>query len=184
MCSCSNQRRRPDFHRPARGLDASTVQYPVDEHVAAPGIRQNSPCHLHGSIQPKFSDTSMWSAVRSTICPNNDGGIYTNNCGANYLVECYTDRTGQQVGSGWHPWPSGDFRHSAELCSQTRHCVTFHYRKGYSNQYGSSNDYCYLKSEVGVASADRGIWGAKLLSGCTHEYEYMEYPPGWPEERW
>lgn len=174
----------PDFEHCLKACEMTGECRTVSWKEPEPGVRRNTPCYLHGSVEPTSDDSTIWSATRSTVCPEKHGSIYTNSCGATFRVNCYKDRTGQPLEN---PGAGRDFYFCAQRCSLNPQCVSFQWKVGYSDKFSAVNGWCYLKGELGEESDNTGIWGADLVAGCTHEYLPNPggyYPPGWPEMEW
>lgn len=82
-------------------------------------------------------------------CPASNNTMITSN-GKNFTVECGIDRSGGDLTS----LTVASFQDCIDACAQNSQCV----------DVSLSGTACYLKSTLGVAVSNGGIWGAKLNS--------------------
>lgn len=91
---------------------------------------------------------------RSLSCPGSNGASYTASNGAVFVVECYTDRPGGDMGMQY----TASLDACANLCATTSGC------KDVSWVPGSPTGPCYMKNALNAASTNNGIYGARLSS--------------------
>ncbi|KAF2443067.1 hypothetical protein P171DRAFT_433411 [Karstenula rhodostoma CBS 690.94] len=89
-------------------------------------------------------------------CPENDKSIYTSSCGAQYIIECSTDRYGGDLPNGFSTQNS--FAACIDDCDTTAGCITVSW---------VISGGCYKKGSTSAIRTDDNVWGALQLSECT-----------------
>lgn len=110
------------------------------------------------SSSSKVSSTSSTTSTAasptvSIICPDNNGTIYTALNGAEFILECYLDRTGGDFAVDY----VSSYAAACEACSTTTGCVALSWLPGINNPN-------YMKGSIVTGSYNSGVWGARLLS--------------------
>ncbi|KAK3327788.1 WSC domain-containing protein [Cercophora scortea] len=100
------------------------------------------------------SSTSSAATPSVTVtCPNDDQTIYTTQNGLTFLLECYIDHFAGDLTMKY----VSSYGACAETCSTTATCVAFSWQPGLDSP-------CYMKSSVGAANQNGGVWGAKVVT--------------------
>ncbi|KAF2823119.1 hypothetical protein CC86DRAFT_469677 [Ophiobolus disseminans] len=94
-------------------------------------------------------------------CPYADASTYTSSCGAQYAIECFSDRSGNDL-YGNVPHVSS-LNECVKACDDTPGCLAVSYRPG-------ADGPCYMKGALGALTRDASIWGARQISGCTSQH--------------
>lgn len=98
------------------------------------------------------STTTSPAAASATVnCPSSNGTTYTAASGASFLIECGVDHYAGDLTAVY----GVTFGGCIEACATTTGCV----------DVALSGTACYMKSSVGAAVSNAGIFGAKLISG-------------------
>lgn len=94
--------------------------------------------------------------VAQVTCPQDNNSTYTSECGAQYVIECYADRYGDDLPNGYSQQPT--LADCIEDCSDTPGCVDISWVVGGA---------CYKKGSYAAIRENDNIWGARQISGCT-----------------
>jgi hypothetical protein len=121
-----------------------------------PSSPNQGPCYMKNSLQPAFTNTHVWGAKRSSICPDLDGTTYQTSCGSTYQIQCYIDHFGGLLDTVW----TSSLKSCISACDTATGCVDVSYAPGTLGP-------CYLKNSIGAASNNTGILGAEQLTACT-----------------
>ncbi|ETS86981.1 hypothetical protein PFICI_00809 [Pestalotiopsis fici W106-1] len=98
---------------------------------------------------------TTWVASSTTAdisCPTSNNTVVTSN-GKNFTIECGVDHSGGDLTST----TVSSFQGCIDACASNSQCV----------DVSLSGTSCYLKSTLGAAVSNSGIWGAKLSSGSS-----------------
>ncbi|KAK7562923.1 WSC domain-containing protein [Phyllosticta citricarpa] len=101
-----------------------------------------------------LSTSSAVASASPITCPSGDGSIYTAANNKTFIIECGVDHAGGDLGAPTYPY---DFGICINQCASTPGCVDVSFNGG----------PCYMKSGVGAAVSNAGIWGARLFTGST-----------------
>ncbi|KAF2152260.1 carbohydrate esterase family 1 protein [Myriangium duriaei CBS 260.36] len=106
------------------------------------------------TIKTTSTTTTAAAAPTTTVtCPAGNGTIYTAASGATFLIECGIDHQAGDMGST----SVSSFAQCIEACANTAGCV----------DVSLSGAACYMKKSLGLAIANSGIKGAKLVTGVS-----------------
>lgn len=96
------------------------------------------------------TSTSSSAAPTSTAitCPGSDGTTVVSH-GVTFLIECFVDHSGGDMGSV----SVDSFQGCIDACATTPGCV----------DVSKSGGACYMKSSLGDAHDNGGVWGAKVV---------------------
>ena len=95
-------------------------------------------------------------SVPQVTCPQGNNSTYTSPCGAQYVIECYADRYGDDLPNGYSQQPT--LADCINDCSNTPGCVDVSWVVGGA---------CYKKHTAGAIRENDNIWGARQISGCS-----------------
>ncbi|KAK3378034.1 WSC domain-containing protein [Podospora didyma] len=125
----------------------------VSSSSTAASISSTVSATLSVSASLPTSTTSTAPPPQVTVvCPTNDGAVYTSSNGKTFLLECYIDHFGGDLTMKY----VSSYAACAETCSTTATCVAFSWQPGMDSP-------CYMKSSVGAANPNNGVWGAKIV---------------------
>lgn len=119
------------------------------------------------SISPIQSTATIASSVGSFFastgavltCPSNNGTMYESSSGDVFIVECYVDRYGNDMGSV--TIPSLKLADCIEACASTKGCV----------DVSMSGSACYMKYKAGMPyNVASRIQGARLVATATKSF--------------
>jgi len=116
-------------------------------------------CYMKNSLGTVSSaDPVVWSArlivglpAVSPVCPTAHGSVYAIS-GRNVMVECYTDRSAQDIG----PVPASDFNSCLQSCAADTACLAATFVPG--------TGWCWKKSSRGNPHAgNSGVLGLRTI---------------------
>ena len=87
-------------------------------------------------------------------CPESDGTNYVSENGLTFLVECFADHAGGDMGMKY----VNTFEGCCETCSTTTGCKSFAWVPGTPGP-------CYMKSAINPSNVNQGVWGSKVTNG-------------------
>lgn len=147
----------PTFHACMEACEGNSGC--VDISWIPPTGSGNGVCYMKNELKTGFVNSAVWGARRWSVCPDMDGQPWEDGCGAWYQVECFMDRFGGVMAPS--PVTTHSFEMCVYLCGQNPNCVDISWEQGYPA------GTCWLKSSVGEASQNMGVYGARQLSPCT-----------------
>ncbi|KAH9861405.1 hypothetical protein J1614_011151 [Plenodomus biglobosus] len=110
------------------------------------------------SNNPHAKDQTHRKPINSALlCPRVEGTTYESECGAQYSVECDSDRHGLYISK--HPVFAVSLEQCIKACDDTPGCVDVSYINGTPGP-------CFLKSTFGERVDSSYIVGARQVSGC------------------
>lgn len=123
---------------------------PITSPAAAAATPASSSLGQSSSV---VSSTAAAAAPASSLsCPASDGTQYTAASGVKYQVECGVDHAGGDMPNS--PVYVPNFETCITACDSTAGCVSV----------ALAGAACYLKSSVGQAVSNGGVWGAVAIS--------------------
>jgi hypothetical protein len=90
-------------------------------------------------------------------CPTSNGTNYVTSNGEIFLLECFVDHAAGDLSMVY----VDNYGQCASACSNTVSCVAF------SWQPPGPQSPCYMKSSVGTANTNQGVWGGKFIANVT-----------------
>lgn len=110
--------------------------------ASAPIVAAN-PITSHAQLTPRQSTLS---------CPASNGTTFTSSAGTAFIVECNTDRQGNDMGLTY----ASGLDSCINSCSTTNGCVDV--------SWVTSNGFCYLKNSLSTPQTNSGVYGARLVA--------------------
>jgi len=117
-------------------------------------------CHLKSALGPskkaKHANSARLLAAKGQFptCPSSDGASFTAASGAVFVVECGSDRVGNDL--AMKQVSSGKLADCIGVCDATAGCM----------DVSMSGTACYLKSAAGPKVVKNQVWGARRVSGA------------------
>ena len=105
------------------------------------------------SVASTATSLNSGSTFSSVSCPGSNSTIYTASNGVTFLIECGIDHASGDMSST----RVNTFADCINACATTSGCV----------DVSLSGSACYLKSTLGAALQNGGVWGAKAVSSTS-----------------